>query len=218
MPISINNTRRNKTKPKPKNILRNSKLVSKKINMLDIGFEDAQKLISFASKRRHKNKKFLGIEWAKSNLNTRYNNLKLIFGNAISKLRRMEQGSVKVVTADFLFTEFKINGKESSDVSLRKNILVEKKFDVERLALMKEVRRVLKSNGRFFVTEYSVNSQLTIDLLKKAGFEVYSRPMKPSEMHSTLFLKEISEAIQKNPNNQYSLWPIKIVARKVAKV
>ena len=88
---------------------------------LDIGFEDAKKIKELAKK--HPKKKFMGVEWVKkSKLQTRTHNLKLTYGDALSKLRRLPSASVNIITADFFFSEFKIKGRELSAFSLRKEM------------------------------------------------------------------------------------------------
>jgi len=184
------------------------------IILLDVGFEDAQKLVSFARKKSHRNKRFMGVEWTKQeNLRTRYHNLKLTYGDALSKLKRLPAASVKIITADFLFTEFKIGGKESSDFGWRR-ASVETAYEKQRVNVMKQVARVLLPNGRFIVTEYAENASITVRLLKDAGFEVYSVPLKESEVRGTKFMEMILDRLKKHPEEKREFWPIKITARK----
>ena len=78
----------------------------KKISVLDLGFEDAQRLNALAL--RHPKKKFRGIELTKRRgVVASGRNLKLIWGDTLIKLKRLRTESVKIVTIQNFLTIFK---------------------------------------------------------------------------------------------------------------
>lgn len=189
-------------------------LVRKRVSVLDLGFEDAKKLKELAKKKQHAKKKFLGVEWEKRHkFQTRFKNLKLTYGDALSKLRRLPSGSVNIITADFFFSEFKINGKEISDhASLRKQL--SEKYKKQKEATLKEVSRVLPKNGRFFVLEYGLDLEKTISFLNQNGFVCTKKTVPPNQMHRTEFLSLIADKMIVDGRHASDWQPYIITARK----
>jgi hypothetical protein len=189
-------------------------LVKKRVSVFDLGFEDAKKLRELAKKKQHAKKKFLGVEWVKrEKLNTRFHNLKLTYGDALSKLKRMAPSSVNVITADFFFSEFKINGKEISDhSSLRKKL--NDKYQKRKIDTLKEVKRVLLPNGRFFVIEYGLDLEKTVALLTQNGFVCTKKVVPQNQMHRTEFLSLIADRMIVDGRHAPDWQPYVITARK----
>ena len=189
-------------------------LVRKRVSVLDLGFEDAKKLKELAKKKQHAKKKFLGVEWEKRHkFQTRFHNLKLTYGDALSKLRRLPNGSVNVITADFFFSEFKMNGRELSEhSSLRKEM--SEKYIKRKEATLKEVSRVLPKNGRFFVLEYGVDLEKTISFLNNNGFVCTKKLVPKSQMHRTEFLSLIADKMIVDARHALEWQPYIITARK----
>lgn len=189
-------------------------LVRKRVSVLDLGFEDAKKLKEIAKKKQHAKKKFLGVEWTKrEKFNTRFHNLKLTYGDALSKLRRLPNGSINVITADFFFSEFKVNGRELSEhASLRKE--VSEKYKKQKEATLKEISRVLPKNGRFFVLEYGADLEKTISFLNQNGFVCTKKPVLKSQMHRTEFLSLIADRMIVDARHALEWQPFIITARK----
>lgn len=189
-------------------------LVRKRVSVLDLGFEDAKKLKELAKKKQHAKKRFLGVEWEKRHkFQTRFHNLKLTYGDALSKLRRLPTASVNVITADFFFSEFKVNGKEISDhASLRKEL--SEKYKKRKEATLKEVSRVLPKNGRFFVLEYGSDLEKTINFLSQNGFVCTKKPVSKSQMDRTEFLSLIKDRMITDARHAPDWQPYVITARK----
>jgi len=189
-------------------------LVRRRVSVLDLGFEDAKKLKEIAKKKQHAKKKFLGVEWVKQEkFNTRFHNLKLTYGDTLSKLRRLPSGSVNVITADFFFSEFKVNGREISDhSSLRKKL--SDKYQKRKIDTLKEVKRVLPPNGRFFVIEYGLDLEKTINLLNQNGFVCTKKSIPKSQMHRTEFLSLIADRMIVDARHAPDWQPYVITARK----
>ncbi len=189
-------------------------LVRRRVSVLDLGFEDAKKLRELAKKKQHVKKKFLGVEWEKKQkLQTRFHNLKLTYGDALSKLKRLPNESVNIITADFFFSEFKVNGKEISDhASLRKEL--SEKYKKRKEATLKEVSRVLPKNGRFFVLEYGVDLEKTISFLNQNGFVCTKKPVPQNQMHRTEFLSLIADRMIVDARHAPDWQPYVITARK----
>lgn len=189
-------------------------LVRKRVSVLDLGFEDAKKLKDLAKKKQHAKKKFLGVEWEKrQKFQTRFHNLKLTYGDALSKLKRLPSGSVNVITADFFFSEFKIKGKEISDhASLRKQLA--EKYKKQKEATLREVLRVLPKNGRFFVLEYGRDLDKTIDFLNRNGFVCTKKTVPQSQMHRTEFLSLIADQMITDARHALDWQPYIITARR----
>ena len=189
-------------------------LIRKRVSVFDLGFEDAKKLRELAKKKQHAKKKFLGVEWEKrAKFNTRFHNLKLTYGDTLSKLRRLPSGSVNIITADFFFSEFKINGKEISDhSSLRKKL--NDKYQKRKIDTLKEVKRVLPPNGRFFVIEYGLDLEKTVALLTQNGFVCTKKPIPKSQMHRTEFLSLIEDRMIVDGRHAPDWQPYLISARK----
>ncbi|MGI6589789.1 MAG: hypothetical protein ACOX1V_03970 [Candidatus Iainarchaeum sp.] len=180
-------------------------------SVLDIGFEDAKKIKELAKK--HPKKKFMGVEWVKkSKLQTRTHNLKLTYGDALSKLRRLPSASVNIITADFFFSEFKIKGRELSAFSLRKEM--SEKFAKRKADTLKQVSRVLAKNGRFFVLEYGADLEKTISLLNNNGFVCTKKPVPKNQMDRTYFLSLIKDRMIIDARNASAWQPFIITARK----
>ncbi|MBI2529747.1 MAG: hypothetical protein HYW05_01215 [Candidatus Diapherotrites archaeon] len=185
------------------------------INLLDLGFEDAKGLTYFASKRQHKNKKFMGIEWTKQKgLMTRRHNLKLVWGDALNKLRRLPSESVKIITADFLFTEFKVGGFDPSVLGWRSTFF-EKEFQNQRIEVAKQIKRILVPNGRFVITEYNDNLRPTQEILNASGFSYTIKPLSETKFSRTTFLGKISNYLEKNPELKDKVKPMRIIAIKL---
>ncbi|MEW6295316.1 MAG: class I SAM-dependent methyltransferase [Candidatus Diapherotrites archaeon] len=53
----------------------------------------------------------------------------------------------------------------------------------------KEIKRVLVKNGRLILTCRKFHAEKEIELLKEAGYEVYSRPLKEKETEKTPWIK-----------------------------
>lgn len=189
-------------------------LVKRRVSLLDLGFEDAKKLRELAKKKQHAKKKFLGVEWVKrEKFNTRTHNLKLIYGDALSKLRRLPPSSVNVITADFFFSEFKIKGREiSTHASLRK--VHDAKYNKQKAETVKQVSRVLRKNGRFFVLEYGVDLEKTISFLNSNGFVCTKKPVPKSQMDRTKFLSLIRDKMTVDSRHAPDWQPYIITARK----
>ncbi|MBN2067966.1 MAG: hypothetical protein JW744_05860 [Candidatus Diapherotrites archaeon] len=187
----------------------------KPISVLDLGFEDATRLKGLAS--RYPRKQFMGIEWEKrKGLVTRRHNLKLVYGDVLSKLRRLPANSVKIVTADFLFSGFKMRGFHV-DEETRIGRVFAGRFRKGRIKVAKQVYRVLVPNGRFFVTEWKINSGVIKELLEEAGFNVKERPVPESEIGKdgkTLFLKGLPEFFEKHPEAIETDTPMRLIATK----
>ncbi|MEI7960819.1 MAG: hypothetical protein WCI04_00630 [archaeon] len=186
---------------------------TKRIDLLDIGFEDAQRLIGLASKEKHRKKRFVGIEVTKAKVQHKLHNLNLVYADAFDRLKRMRPNSVRIMTTDFLFTEFKVNGVDLAELGWRRN-LFEKAFLKRRVDLSKEVARVLVPNGRFVVIEYKENLAPTLEVLKDAGFSCSVKPVPEQDLAKTKFLKLIQEKRQQQPNMRERMQPMRIVARK----
>jgi len=181
------------------------------INLLDFGFEDAKGLAYFASKRRHKNKKFMGIGWTKQKgLITRRRNLKLVWGDALSKARRIPSESVKIVTSDFLFSEFKVGGADLTALGR----FFEEVTQKMRIELAKQINRILVPNGRFVVTEYNQNIPPMQSVLAAAGFSYTVKPLPETKFNRTKFLEMISAKLRTNPDLLNQMRPMQIIARK----
>ena len=180
-----------------------------RIHVLDLGFEDAQRLRELA--QRHPEKKFLGVEWTKGKgVQTRRHNLKLVWGDALNKLRRLPTGSVNVATMDFLLTEFKIKGHELHEFGWKQQALAPLFMD-RRLKLLRELRRVLVPNGRLFINEYKGNLPCVTGLLNDAGFP---HTVKTSpEGFKTKFLRLIRVTPITDPKDHFEYTPTLITAR-----
>jgi len=193
---------------------------NKLISVLDLGFEDAQRLNALAL--RHPEKRFMGIEVTKAKgVVTRRHNLKLIWGDALRKLKRLRSQSVKIVTADFLFSEMKVgNISETRKLELLGMLGIRPteenmgEYHKKRKQIAEQVKRVLIPNGRFVVVGYRADLKLTEEILRDSGFTYKVFPVPESEMGKTKFLKKIQERLKEAPQNRERMQPMKIVARK----
>jgi ubiquinone/menaquinone biosynthesis C-methylase UbiE len=188
-------------------------LVRRRVSVLDLGFEDAKKLKELAKKKQHAKKKFLGVEWVKQQkLATRTHNLKLTYGDALSKLRRLPPASVNVITADFFFSEFKIEGNELGGKDASR--YMQEKFKKRRNEILKQVTRVLAPKGRFFVIEYGLYLDRTMAMLSEAGFSCTKKTVLKSQMNRTLFLSDAADKMITNGRYANEIQPYIITARK----
>lgn len=91
----------------PVKVVPNRELI--KTTLVDMGFGEGEFLRRIAAKVKDKRKRFLGIELNAEEHDgtpTRQHNLKLVFGGALEKIRRLESRSVGFFTANFLFNQF----------------------------------------------------------------------------------------------------------------
>ena len=192
---------------------------NKPISLLDLGFADAKRLTALSA--RHPKKRFAGIETAKRNDLAKRPNLKLHWGDAVGKLKRMRSGSVKIVTADFLFSELKTRGPSAGDlgemldkagIRLTEGMLGD--YYKKRTAIVEQVRRVLVPKGRFVVIEYSANAGIIKRVLENSGFNCRTFPVPEAEMEKTEILTLVKDLLITNPEQAESILPMKIVARK----
>jgi len=124
----------------------------KTLRFLDIGFGSAARIARYARKPRSKNRLFYGIESEKQRtlVSSRQKNVKLMFGKAEERLKKIPSNSLHVVNMDFFpltTQEGVVNGFTKQGIpriELHTRVLFPK--------LMGEVWRVLKKNGRVCIT------------------------------------------------------------------
>ncbi len=135
-------------------------------------------------------------------------NLQLRWRGVLQELKDMPDQSVKIVNADFLFTEFYVTGWKDIMPDAELNEFDEAAlgwragggfmaefFKLCRQATVNQVKRVLTPNGRFYITEWEQNLPHTLEFLDEAGFQHESRPLTDEEMEKTWFLQEAKKKL-----------------------
>lgn len=187
--------------------------VPKIINFVDLGFEDGLRIQELSGRPGHQRKVFLGIErpGIKDRLKPRYPNLELRYGGVLEELKAIADGTVRIVNADFFFTEFYT---PISDLDLPSRV-IQPLIDQQRAETVEQVRRVLVPQGRFYVTEYKGNLRPTLTLLTENGFpSCEHRQLDPGEMDKTKFLRLIKSKLEQEGSRADDFQPIRILARK----
>jgi SAM-dependent methyltransferase len=134
------------------------------VNLLDIGFGDAKRLKEMAARERSKGRFFVGIELEKQKqFGLHERNFKgwlvLRYGDALDKLKNIPDGCVGAANIDFLSAIKKyVEQPIDQNVVLYANIL-------------DEAKRVLRSNGRLFLTVPKSYVYDTTLALAMAGFK-----------------------------------------------
>ncbi len=140
-----------------------------KFTLVDLGFGDAGFLKNIASKVKGREKRFLGIErteQGQKGVVTRQHNLKLVFGGALKKLRKLQANSVGFITMNFLVDALvpRIMRLEKTEIPLVRGQMVKE--------IMHEAHRVLGQNGRIVITEYKSRLGAVMDAVTGQGFGV----------------------------------------------
>jgi|GEM_PF-1807978 len=182
-------------------------IAAKRISLLDLGAFDGQRISALAKKPSRKNKRLLAVEWTKQKgLQTRRNNLKIVYGEALSKLQRLPSESVKVVTADFFFSDLRSRGMHTANVPAK-----EAHVDLE---VAKQIYRVLVPNGRLVCVEYIGNQAFILNVLSAVGFEWQSHSLSEKYWGKTEYLKRLGNLINSDNAARELLFPIQITAKK----
>jgi SAM-dependent methyltransferase len=182
-------------------------VAARRISLLDLGAFDGQRISELAKKSSRKNKRLLAVEWAKQKgLLTRRTNLKIVYGEVLNKLGRLPSESVKVITADFFFSDLKSRGMHTANVPAK-----EAHVDLE---VAKQIHRVLVPNGRLVCVEYLGNQAFVLEVLTAAGFEWRSHSLPEKYWGKTEYLKRLGNLINSDKAAREFLFPMQIIAKK----
>ncbi|MFH1403791.1 MAG: hypothetical protein ABIH11_05950 [Candidatus Altiarchaeota archaeon] len=203
------------------------------VDFVDLGHEDAFRLKELASRPRHASKVFIGIDrpGMRGGVESGLDNLELRWGGALRELAGIPGGSVRIVNADFLFSEFYFVGwrdmfplGQSDEVSLwdlgwKANTgVMQGLFDDAKTRVIGEVGRILVPKGRFYATEYRENYEHTLRRLDEEGFTHVHRDLRAGEMGGTRFLQKIREMVDSGQVDAERYWPVRIMARREGRV
>tara|TARA_Y100000310_G_C20702557_1_gene831271 strand:+ start:8415 stop:8990 length:576 start_codon:yes stop_codon:yes gene_type:complete len=188
------------------------KRVKPAINVLDVGFDDAKRINALA--RKHPGKRFMGIEVTKQKgIVTRQHNLKLVYGDAIQKLQNLPNEHVKIVTADFMFSEFKVGGKIQDELPLPASISDEF-FHDQRKKVLSQCMRVLLPHGKLVIVEYNESLRSVLTILDELGLKYSVREVPSKDKSKTKFLKFILDYLEKHPEKKEDYKPMQITITK----
>lgn len=196
--------------------------------MVDIGFDDALRLKNLSEK--HPDWVFIGMEIPRKrgNVTSCQKNLILEYEGGLEGLTKLPDESVKIVNMDLLFadeftvTQWKafIPGSQVNEVSENdlgwRAASAKGIFDVWKKLILRQSHRVLKPNGRLYISTYQQGLKEILGLLDEEGYAHVHRPSTEEEIGKTTFTKGITK---KARSGEIKLEPeickiIRIEARK----
>lgn len=173
-----------------------------KHRVLELGFGDAKRISHLA--RTHKNIQFLGIELKKGKgFQMRQHNLKLSFGDALKKIKRLPSKSCDVAYLDAFDLE-PIGAEKAQYGFFAHSDLFVKRFS----NFLKDIRRVLLDNGRLhYSLSYGALKEFNL-CLKNSGFKITQIGTIPKSRSKTTTdlecaFKKIEQEISKNPEDYF---------------
>ncbi|MFC2162039.1 hypothetical protein ACFLRF_00025 [Candidatus Altiarchaeota archaeon] len=201
------------------------------IDVIDLGFEDAIRLKELSSRKHSHDKVFIGFErpGIKDRVEGGRDNLELRWGGVLEELAQIKDESVKIVNADFLFSEFyatkwkvfypgaQVDEASLGDLGWKGNLEYPQKiFAKMKTETVKEVGRILVPNGRFYITEYADSIPFATKRLDEQGFTHTQRDLTEEEMDQTSFMRKIVKHLKAGKVDPEVYWPVRITARKKA--
>lgn len=163
----------------------------KRMRYLEIGFGKAERIARYARQKRSKKRVFRGIDLKKRTgllVPTRQHNVKLMFGDAAKRMKKLPANSFDVIAMDFA----EVLKKKATDTTVGedKGIVRVRGQYVEAIpGFFAQAKRVLQNNGRIFITMPLSEIVEIESMLRKAGF---------AEIRH-------AEVPEKNKNNTYEM-------------